>query len=140
MIALVAWFASAMLGLAAGAVWMAVTLYAWAVAPWLAPPWLALPIGALLALAIRAWVWPRGALAALMAGFATLLAAIYVSMLLAAIRLGSAVGMNLMEAMRTAGPNMLASIARMALTPGDVIWYVIGAALAAWLASRKPRR
>ena len=48
-------FSAAMLGLAAGAVWMVAALYLRHPLPWLA-----LPIGALLAWAIRACVRPAG--------------------------------------------------------------------------------
>ncbi|MDN5924783.1 MAG: hypothetical protein L0H70_07275, partial [Xanthomonadales bacterium] len=134
MTALFAWFAAAMLGLAAGAVWMVVALYAQAAYPWVVSAWLALPTGALLALAIRQWIWPHGVVAATMAAFATLLAAAYLSLLLAAIRLGGAIGINILDAMRSAGLNMLASLARLAITPADVIWFVLGAALVVWTA------
>ena len=64
-------FSAALLGLAAGAVWMVATLYLHHPLPWLA-----LPIGALLAWAIRGYVRPAGAGAALLAVWATVLAAI----------------------------------------------------------------
>jgi hypothetical protein len=117
-------FSAAMLGLAAGAVWMVLAMYLRHPAPWLA-----LPLGAMLAWTIRTCVRPPGRGAALMAAAATLLATLYVNM-----------GMGLIEAMRTAGAGMLWQLARMALSPGDFGYAALGMLLAAWLAWRKPRQ
>lgn len=128
-------FSAAMLGLAAGAVWMVAALYLRHPLPWLA-----LPIGALLAWTIRACVRPAGTGAALLSAGATLLAALYVNMLIAGVLIAGNMGMGLIEAMRTAGAGMLWQLARMALSPADMACAVLGMLLAAWLAWRKPRR
>ncbi|MHB1058228.1 MAG: hypothetical protein ACYC0F_10180 [Rhodanobacter sp.] len=125
-------FSVAMLGLAAGAVWMVATLYLRQPLPWLA-----LPIGALLAWTVRACVRPPGNGAALLAACATLLAAIYVNVLVAGVMIAGNMGMGLIDAMRTAGLGMLWQLARMALSPADVVWTVLGILLAAWLGRRK---
>jgi hypothetical protein len=125
-------FSAAMLGLAAGAVWMVVTLYLHHPLPWLAPP-----IGIMLAWAIRGFVRPAGIAAAWLAACATALAAIYVNMLIAAVLIAGNMGMGLVDALRTAGAGMLWQLARMALSPADIGWSVLAMLLAAWLAWRK---
>ncbi|HEY8586626.1 MAG TPA: hypothetical protein VIL60_07805 [Rhodanobacter sp.] len=127
-------FSAAMLGLAAGAIWMVVALYLRHPLPWLA-----LPLGALLAWTIRASVRSPGAVAALLAASATLLAGVYVNVLVAGVQIAGNMGMGLIQAMRTAGAGMLWQLARMALSPADIAWGVLGMLLAAWLAWRKPR-
>ncbi len=130
-----AMFSAAMLGLAGGAIWMVVTLYMRHPVPWLA-----LPIAALLAWAIRGYVRPAGVAAALLAAAATLLAAIYVNMLVAGVMIAGNMGLGLVDAMRTAGTGMLWQLARMALSPTDLAWTVAAALFAAWLAWRPPRQ
>ncbi len=134
---LFALFCAAMMGLAIGAAWMVAAMYLHQSAPWLA-----LPAGALLAWAIRHWIRRPGSGAALLAAFATLLAACYFNVLMAAILLAGNFGMSLTEAMRTAGTGMLLALARLGLRPVDWVWYALGALLAAWLAWRHatPRR
>jgi len=126
-------FCAAMMGLAVGAVWMVAAMYLHQSAPWLA-----LAAGVLLAWAIRHWVRRPGAGAAVLAAFATLLAAFYFNALMAAIQLAGNFGMSLTEAMRTAGTRMLLELARLGLRPVDWAWYAAGALLAAWLAWRHP--
>ena len=126
---------AAMLGLAAGAVWMVITLYLRHPLPWLA-----LPIGALLAWAIRGHVRPPGVTAALLAATATLLAAIYVNMLVAGVMIAGNMGLGLIDAMRTAGTGMLWQLARMALSPTDMTWTALAMLLAGWLDWRQPRQ
>ena len=128
-------FSAAMLGLAAGAIWMVATLYLRHPLPWLA-----LPIGVLLAWTIRACVRPAGTGAALLAACATALAALYVNMLIAGVLIAGNMGMGLIEALRTAGTGMLWQLARMALSPADIGWAVLATLLAAWLAWRSPRK
>ena len=128
-------FSAAMLGLAAGATWMVVTLYLRHPLPWLA-----LPIGALLAWAIRGYVRSPGIGAALLAAWATALAAIYVNMLIAAVLIAGNMGMGLIDALRTAGAGMLWQLARMALSPADIGCTALAMLLAAWLAWRAPRK
>lgn len=125
-----------MLGLAAGAVWMLPTVFLRHPLPWLA-----LPVGWLLAKAIRHWVVRPGNTlsAALLAAAATLLAAAYVSTLIAAARISGNLGISLVDSLRTAGPNMLLQLARLALTPTDTAWFVAGAVFAAIVAARKSR-
>ncbi|KRE91002.1 hypothetical protein ASG87_02185 [Frateuria sp. Soil773] len=126
-------FSAAMLGLAAGAVWMLPTLFLQRPLPWLA-----VPAGWLLALAVRNWVRSPGAGAAVLAALATLLAAAYLGVLLAAARVAGAMGLGLVDAMRQAGPGMLLQLARMALSPAAAGWSVAGALVAAFTAWRRP--
>lgn len=125
-------FSAAMLGLAAGAVWMVPT-----VTLQRPLPALALVAGGLLALAVRGWVRPAGRVAAAMAAGATVLAAIYVNVLAAAARIAGSMGMGLLDALREAGPGMLLALAQLALRPADVVFTVAGALLAAWVAGRR---
>ncbi len=128
-------FSAIMLGLAAGAIWMVATLYLRQLLPWLA-----LPIGAVLAWAVRGTVLRPGVCAAALAALATLLAALYMCMLLAGVRLAGDMGLGLLDVLRTAGPGMLWALAELALTPSMLTWFVAGAALAAVLGMRPPRR
>jgi hypothetical protein len=128
-------FIAVMLGLAAGATWMVVTLYLGHPLPWLA-----LLCGALLAWAIRNGVRAPGGGAALLAALATALAAVYVNMLIAAVQVAGNMGMGLVEALRTAGIGLLWQLTRLALTPADIGWAVLAMLLAAWLAWRAPRK
>ena len=128
-------FSAAMLGHAAGAVWMLPTMQ-------LQRPlaWLALPIGWLLALAVRAWIRPPGAIAATAAAMATLLAAAYVTVLTAAARVAGLLGLGLLQAMHDAGGGMLLQLARLSLSPMQLAWFAAGVLLAAWCAWRRPHR
>ena len=128
-------FSAAMLGLAAGAVWMVATLYLRHPVPWLV-----LPIGALLAWTIRAGVLAPGRAAALLSAIATALAAIYVNVLIASVEIAGSMSMGLVDAIRTAGIGMLWQLARVAVRPMDVAWTIAGMLLAAWLAQRSPRK
>ncbi|HWU75454.1 MAG TPA: hypothetical protein VN043_03035 [Rhodanobacter sp.] len=132
---LFALFSAAMLGLAAGAVWMVISLYMRHPLPWLA-----LPIGAVLAWAIRGSVRRSGIGAMLLAAGATALAAIYANMLVAGVRIAGNMGMGLIEALRTAGIGMLWRLAGMAATPADVIWTLLAMLLAAWLVRKRAPR
>jgi hypothetical protein len=125
-------FSACMLGLAAGAIWMVATLYLRQPLPWLA-----LPVGALLAWAIRLGVRPPGPGAALLAALATVLASIYVSVLIAAANIAGDLGMGLIDALRTSGAGMLWQLAHLALAPVDIGWFIAGAVLAATLALRR---
>ncbi|OOG59957.1 hypothetical protein [Rhodanobacter sp. C03] len=128
-------FIAAMLGLAAGATWMVVTLYLGHPLPWLV-----LLFGTLLAWTIRNGVRAPGRAAALLAAVATALAAVYVNVLIAAVQIAGNMGMGLIDALRTAGIGMLWQLARLALSPADLVWAVLGIVLAAWLAWRAPRK
>lgn len=128
-------FSAAMLGLAAGAVWMVVSLFLRHPLPWLAPP-----IGALLGLAIRGSVYRPGTGAMLLAAGATALAGIYVNMLIAAVQIAGNMGLGLVDALHTAGLGMLWQLTRLALAPADVGWTALAALLAGWLARRAPRQ
>ncbi len=121
---------AAMLGLAAGALWMLPTAYLRA-----RLPWLALPLGALLGWAVAQWVMPRPG-AAILAALATLLAAAYVTALIAAVQLAGNMDMGLTDAMRIAGAGMLWSLVRLSLGTAQWLWFLGGAAIAAWTARR----
>lgn len=127
-------FSAAMLGLAAGAVWMVPTMALHRPLPMLAPV-----AGWLLALAVRNWVRPAGAVAAALAAGATVLAAAYVQVLTAAARVAGSLGVGLLDALREAGPGMLLALARLGVRPVEVLLALVGALLAAWIASRRPR-
>lgn len=122
-------FSAAMLGFAAGAVWMVAALYMRHPIPWLA-----LPAGLALGWMLSRWVRSPSPTTALLGALATLLAAVYVNALIAALEIAASMGMGLVETLRTAGPAMLLQLARMALTPADAAWYAVGALLAAIIA------
>ena len=126
---------AAMLGLAAGALWMVAALHAGH-----SRPWLALPFAAVLAWAIRHWVQPPGRCAAALAAMAILLAALYVNLLMAGALIAASMGMGLVEALRTAGTGMLLQLARMGFSAADAGWYLAAAVVAAALAGRADRR
>ena len=128
-------FSAAMLGLAAGAVWMLPTMALQRPLPALAPL-----VGALLALAIRSWVRPAGRVAAVLAAGATVLAAAYVDVLTAAARIAGSMGIGLFDALRGAGLTMLLSLAELAVRPTGIAFTLAGALLAGWIASRQPRK
>ena len=131
---LFALFSAAMLGLAAGAAWMVVALYSRHPLPWLV-----VPIGVMLAWVIRAGVHRPGIGALLLAAGATAVSAIYVNLLIAGVKVAGSMGLDLIEAMRTAGIGMLWQLARMGMTPADFIWTLLAMLLAGWLASRQRR-
>lgn len=126
---------AAMLGLAAGAVWMVAALYAGH-----ARSWLALPFAVVLAWTIRHWVQSPGCYAAVLAALAALLAALYVNVLMAGALIAANMGMGIVDALRTAGAGMLLQLARMGFSAADAGWYLVAAGLAAVLASRPTRR
>ena len=127
----VAAFIAAMLGLAAGALWMVVTLYQRHPLPWLA-----LPIAVIMAWAIRNGVRKPGDGAALLAALATLLASIYVSMLIAAAQIAGSMGLGLIDTLQTAGAGMLWQLARIGFSVSEGVWTVLAMLLAAWLGRR----
>lgn len=120
-----------MLGLAAGALWMVATLYMRQ-----PMPWLALPIAALLSWAIRHGVRKPGAFAALLCALATALAAVYVSMLIAAAQIAGSMGLGLVDTIRTAGSGMLWQLARLGFSWPDLAWAAFAVVMAAWLGVR----
>lgn len=124
-----------MLGLAAGAIWLVVSLLLHR-----PMPWLALVAGWLLAIAIRHWVHGKKWNAALLASFATLVASAYLRVLMAAVDVAAMMGYGLVDAMRTAGLSMLLDLARIGLSKSDAAWAVAGAIVAAITATRTPRR
>lgn len=127
---------AAMLGLAAGAVWMLAAVSLGQMASWLA-----LPAGWLLAAAMRHWVYPGHRIgAATLAAAATLLAAIYVSVLIVAARIAGSMGIGLVDALRTAGVAMLLELARLGLSWGAALWFFAGIVLAAILGARPMQR
>lgn len=128
-------FSAAMLGLAAGAVWMLPTM-----ALQRPLPALALLAGALLALAVRGWVRPAGRFAAVLAAGATVLASIYVEVLTAGVRIAGSMGIGLVDALREAGLRMLLALSQLALRPVDIVLTLAGALLAAWIAGRRAGR
>ncbi|MCP1374215.1 hypothetical protein [Dyella lutea] len=125
---------AAMLGLAAGALWMLVAAYLQSHAAWLA-----IPVGTLLGWAIARWISPRRKAAPWLAAAATLLAAVYVNVLITGLQLAGSLGMGLTEAVRTAGPAMLWALGGLGARPAHWIWFAAGAAVAALAARRISR-
>jgi vitamin B12 transport system permease protein len=114
-----------MLGLAAGAVWMLPMAYTGRPLPWLA-----LPAGWLLGAAMRIWVHTSRLGASLLAALATVLACLYARCLLEGVQLAGITGYGMLEAMRTAGPDMLLALARISLGKLDALWFAAGMVLA----------
>jgi vitamin B12 transport system permease protein len=115
-----------MIGLAAGALWMLLALFARGTLAWVA-----LPLGVLLGWLMRAWVAPQRGSAATLAALATLLAAAYMCCLLATARLAALMGMGFSETLHRAGPGMLLRLARLSTSRGMLGLFVLGAAVAA---------
>lgn len=124
-----------MLGLAAGAAWMVAAMYLQR-----SPAWLAFVAAGMLGLATRHWLRRPGPGAAALAMVATLLAALYFNVLIAAIRLAANFDMGLVDAMRTAGVAMLVELARIGLAPGEFAGYLLATLFAGWLAWRPAAR
>jgi vitamin B12 transport system permease protein len=122
------------LGIATGVVWMVVTLY-------LRQPaaWVALPAGVLLAWVLRTGLHTPGVLCAGRAVLATAMAALAVNLLLAGVQIAGFMGLDLIDALRTAGSGLLWQLTRMATSATDVAWYGIGTAAAAAIALRRTR-
>jgi vitamin B12 transport system permease protein len=99
-------------------------------------PWLALPLAVLLSWAIRHGVTKPGAFAAVLCALATALAAVYVSMLIAAAQIAGSMGLGLVETLRTAGTGMLWELARLGVSRPDVAWAIVAIVIAAWLGIR----
>jgi vitamin B12 transport system permease protein len=120
------------LGIATGVVWMVVTLY-------LRQPtaWFALPAGVLLAWVLRTGIHAPGVVCAGLAALATIMATLSVNVLLVGVQLAGFMGLDLTEALQTAGSGLLWQLARMATAPADIVWYGVGAALAAIIALRR---
>ena len=124
-------FVAAMLGLAAGALWMVLAIYLGR-----PMPWMVLAVAVVLAWAIRRGVHKPGNAAAVMAALATLLASIYVSLLIAGAQIAGSMGLGLIDSLRTAGASLLWQLARMSVSPSDIIWTLLAMLLAAWLGRR----
>jgi hypothetical protein len=124
-----------MFGFAAGAVWMVPSMMFGR-----ALPALALPVGWGLGFVVRRWLRFDGVPGALLAVAATLLAAVYVSCLVAAATIAGMMGVGFAQAIGDAGPAMLLALARLAQGPADIGLYVAGALLAALVAWPLGRR
>jgi hypothetical protein len=114
-------FCTVMLGLAAGAVWLVPTVFLHRPLPWLA-----VPAGWLLAITVRQWVHGRRWHAAVLAAFATVIASIYIHVLISAVNISAMMGYGLVDAMRTAGWSMLLDFARISMRPVDIGWTIAG--------------
>ena len=126
---------TAMIGLAAGAVWLVPTILVSKLMPWLA-----IPVGWLLGRIVRGWVSPGGRVgAAVLAAIAMILATAYLTILVAGARIAGSLGMGFFDTLRVAGIALLADIARMTLTGGDIAWYAAGTILAVLGALRERR-
>lgn len=121
---------ASLLGLAAGAVWMLPIVWFQA-----RLPMLAIPVGVLLGWAVARAVAPRRG-TAWWSAWATLLACLYVDVLVAGAGLAGSLGIGLIEAVRQAGPAMLWALMRLSFSPGHWLWYAAGVATAAWVGRR----
>jgi hypothetical protein len=128
-------FCAVMLGLAGGAVWLLPTVLLRQPLPWLA-----VLVGWLLAIAIRKWVHARRWHSALLAVLATLIASIYIHMLISAVNISTMMGYGLLDSMRTAGLSMLLDVARIGMSPSDIVWTAAGLIAAVIPALRTPRK
>lgn len=127
-------FCAVMLGLAGGALWLVPTVM---LRQTLSE--LALLVGWLLALAVRQWVHAGKWNALLLAWVATAVACAYVRVLTAAAHLSAMMGYGLVDVMRTAGLSMLLDLARMGLTPRDLLWDIAGIVVATIVVLRDTR-
>ncbi|BDU22792.1 hypothetical protein [Dyella sp. GSA-30] len=117
---------TAMIGLAAGAIWLVPTILVSKLMPWLA-----IPIGWILGRIVRGWVNPGGRTgAAVLAGLAMIVASAYLVVLVAGARIAGSLGLGFFDTLRVAGIGLLTDIARMTLTGGDIVWYSAGTVLA----------
>ena len=125
---------AAMLGLAAGALWMLPVAYLQR-----NMAWLALPLGAALGWSVARWASPRRPGAPWLAAAATLLAAGYVNVLIAGVKLAGSMSLGLTETLRTAGASMLWALATLGIGAAQWAWFAAGAAVAALTARRLSR-
>lgn len=123
-------------GLALGAVWALLVLRFGA----LVPAWLVLAVGALAALSARMSLPAVRGAASTLAALATLLAAVYEQVLLAAARIAAMFGIGLLESLRASGFGMLWLLARLGLHGERLHWALAAAVLAALLAWRRHPR
>jgi hypothetical protein len=128
-------FCAIMLGLAAGAVWLLPTVYLHRPLPWLA-----VPVGWFLAIAVRQWVHGQRWHAAILATVATVIASIYIHVLISAVNISAMMGYGLVDTMRTAGWPMLLDFARIGVRPLDIGWTAAGVVAAILSALRTTRR
>jgi vitamin B12 transport system permease protein len=84
-------------------------------------------------------VRPAGGNAALLAALATFVAAFYVNLLMAGARIAGLMGLGLIDALRTAGVELLLQLAELGQGRLDDVWYVIGMGIAAFVAMRADR-
>jgi hypothetical protein len=119
-------FCTVMLGLAAGAVWLLPTVFLHRPLPWLA-----VPAGWLLAIAVRQWVQERSWHAAWLAAVATVIASLYIRVLISAVNISAMMGYGLIDTMHTAGITMLLDFARISLRRLDMAWCAAGVVTAA---------
>lgn len=122
------------LGVAMGVVWLMATLLMQH-----GTSWLALPAGAVLGWTLRWSLRATPTWHGLLAGLATVVAELCVGTGFVALQVAGNMGMGPIETLRAAGPAMLWQLLRMGTSPLDTLWYALGVALAAWIASRRPR-
>lgn len=123
-----------LLSLLAACAWVIFTLYLGHRLPWMA--W---PLGAALG-----WTFARGdrsdaLVGAVAASIATLLAAVWVALLVTVAVIAGSMGVGLLATVTTAGPGMLISLAWMAQSMTTMAWLLSGAVLAALVAWARSR-
>ena len=127
--ALTALLGTAVIAMAAGALWMLIALYSGAELRWLAPA-----IGLVLGWAVRAGISRSRPAAALLAVLAMVLASFYMLSLNGAMQISGMMRISLSQALRQSGAPMLLEIACMNL-PSMVVPILLGA-VAALLGAR----
>lgn len=118
-----------LIGLAAGAIWVVLALYAQRDLTWLA-----LPLGALLGWVMRAWVTPARWPAIILAAVGMAVASVYMRLLFAAAQVGASLGLGFGEALYQAGLGMLLQVTRMGVHRSELVLYAIAVLVAALVA------
>ncbi|NII11573.1 hypothetical protein [Oleiagrimonas sp. C23AA] len=120
---------AAMIGLAAGAIWMLLSAYMQR-----GLPWLIILIGLVVGLVTRAAISRSRWLGPLLAALGTAMAYVYLLGLSGAMLLAGTFGMSFGQALRHAGFAMLADIAWFRLGAPQLVLMLIGMAIAAFTA------
>ncbi len=115
---------AAMIGLAAGAVWMVLSVYTRSELIWLIAP-LGVVIGWSVAAGVAGSRWS----AAILSALATILAVVYVRMLLAAMQIAGLLGLSFGYALKQAGIGMLWSMAEMSFSSTLLLMLLAGVML-----------
>jgi vitamin B12 transport system permease protein len=121
-------------GVAAGVVWLMVSLFMRH-----GSSALTLPAGIALGWTLRWGMRIPGRWRGALAGLATLVAALWVNVAFVALQVAGNMGMGVIDTLRAAGPAMLWQLLRLGISPMDALWYALGIGLAIYTANRMPR-